>query len=383
MSLLPHDNTFQTDFDHTSSTTSILELVLPPSVNIVAVRETVLAEAPFITKSNKSFWKKWLNSPSLSSILAAVVIGVSDAISENSTFNAAALTNIRRKHNKPMLNQISLNIAKLLLDSRSKHGNSQDTLFRKLPEIICFMAINSLQSCLPKHIRLLNTNRFRLILLDFICEIVTGIQISDVKKDTEWIFADATDNPVVIVGERKFTNTNVKKITNTTTIADNNGHDLENGDDESTDEKSEDDNKNKLNNLSSAVSRITLEHSPAMSNYFQMKKEENKPHLCQNAITLRMTHSHLRPLNTMRPELFVVQGKFREKKINNDDLKATIKRTKSFQKEINQNFEIKKKELSSDIFKIRKSLTVQMSLLNNETVSNKDLLLAVKTQKSI
>ena len=40
---LQEGETFQTDFDHTNNVSSSI-LVIPPSVNLVAVRESVMAE---------------------------------------------------------------------------------------------------------------------------------------------------------------------------------------------------------------------------------------------------------------------------------------------------------------------------------------------------
>jgi len=49
-------------------------------VNFVALRETVLAEATFINPNNKSFWKKWIDSPQFNAILAALVIQAMDCL---------------------------------------------------------------------------------------------------------------------------------------------------------------------------------------------------------------------------------------------------------------------------------------------------------------
>jgi hypothetical protein len=61
------------------SRSSEVNVRLPGSINFVALRETVLAEAPFIKRSNKAFWKKWIDSPQFYNILASVQHFIADS----------------------------------------------------------------------------------------------------------------------------------------------------------------------------------------------------------------------------------------------------------------------------------------------------------------
>jgi hypothetical protein len=55
------DDTFQTGIDSVVASDEDA-LRLPDVVNFVALRETCLSEAPFVSRSNRKFWKKWMDS---------------------------------------------------------------------------------------------------------------------------------------------------------------------------------------------------------------------------------------------------------------------------------------------------------------------------------
>eukprot|EP01035_Chromulina_nebulosa_P022787 gene22787-29503_t len=126
------DETFKTDFERNSALSSYFydvtnpELKLPPSVNFIALRETVLAEASFIFPRNKLFWKKWIDSPQFLAILSALVIRVMDCMTENGHLN---FTKLMQRKGSPVIEKLSLNIAEMIVKSKPKHGNSQDMLF--------------------------------------------------------------------------------------------------------------------------------------------------------------------------------------------------------------------------------------------------------------
>ena len=59
------------------------ELRLPPEVNFVALRETLLSEAPFVKRANRNFWKKWIDSKQYYNVLSSTLMIVADAVADN------------------------------------------------------------------------------------------------------------------------------------------------------------------------------------------------------------------------------------------------------------------------------------------------------------
>lgn len=69
-------------------------LKLPNVVNYVALRETFLSEAPFVKRSNRPFWKKWIDSKQYMNVLAASLRLISDCITDNGVIYAEKLFKI-------------------------------------------------------------------------------------------------------------------------------------------------------------------------------------------------------------------------------------------------------------------------------------------------
>lgn len=167
-------------------------LRFPSSVNIVTLRETLISSAPFITRSNRSFWRKWLDTKQFIQVAAGSYQVVASSFQENGTVNGDILFNVC---NNPLVDIMASNFAELFFMNRLY---DRDILFKRLPEILSYMIINALNMSIHKFHRVYNSTRFRELLLDWSSELVGGIKFSHIQKNREWLFNDAADTSIVI-----------------------------------------------------------------------------------------------------------------------------------------------------------------------------------------
>lgn len=173
------------------------DLRLPPEVNFVALRETFLSEAPFIKRSNRNFWKKWIDSKQYYNVLAASFMIVADSIADNGNILMRKLYELREDNQ--FLVRLAKNISEMMIMDRSNGTRSHDSFFARLPELLCYMITNSLLSMAPKSSRVFFSVKFREVLLDWLSELIYGIRITNSKYDREWLFKDANDVPILVV----------------------------------------------------------------------------------------------------------------------------------------------------------------------------------------
>lgn len=173
------------------------DLKLPPEVNFVALRETFLSDAPFIKRSNRGFWKKWIDSKQYFNVLASTLMLASEAISDTGNVLTRKLYEIR--DDNIYLEKMARNISEMLVMDRTRPSRSHDNFFNKLPELLCYMIVNALLSMAPKISRLFYSVKFREILIDWLSELVGGVRLTNSKYDRDWLFADANDVPIIVV----------------------------------------------------------------------------------------------------------------------------------------------------------------------------------------
>jgi hypothetical protein len=351
------DNTFKTglvpgEYDNYQENLDGSDLKLPTSVNFVALRETVLAEAPFVKRHNKAFWKKWIDSKQFINVLAASQLFISDCLGDTGILDLKKIRDISEvNHN---ISAMSINIAELILLSKPKYGNSQDTLFLRLPEIICFMTVSCLQSSIPKFSRIFNAVKFREVLLDWLVEMFGGMCITDTRKDKEWIFNEAVETTILVIDSA------TKDI-----ATDHN-------------EKDDDSPSKRYAHLSSAVSKYSMEHSPIMDVYLNMGRSRSSPHVCLTPMKTYLSSQPLKPINTMRPESLIMQGAYRERKVLPEQYKRNIKNTLLVQKELTAAHQLQKKLLMRDMKKLKEIHRIKLKVLSNNEASPGELLTMAK-----
>ena len=219
------------------------------------------------------------------------------------------------------------------------------------------MTVNSLQSSIPRLNRTFNSVRFREILLDWMVELFGGVKVNEFSKNKTWLFSDAIETTILVVEELAENQLTAKPPVPK----------------ENTLEAMRDPSAN----LSYALSKISLEHSPIMNVYFNLGRGDSPhSHICPAPFKAYLSHSPLRPFTTMRPECIISEGKFREKKILHDQVVTTLRATSGLQKELHSQFVTNKRSLMSDVKKIRESTAIQLNLLEKTKTTQKDILSA-------
>jgi hypothetical protein len=74
-------NTFKTEVSIKTKETNFIT-PSPAPLNVIALRETFLAEAPFINLSNRLFWRKWIDSKEYVEILTSSYKFVQSCVTE-------------------------------------------------------------------------------------------------------------------------------------------------------------------------------------------------------------------------------------------------------------------------------------------------------------
>lgn len=173
---------------------SYTSLRLPTSVNVIALREAFLSEAPFVTNSNRIFWRRMVDHPNFQNMLAISYHIISDCISENSVIDLSKLYHI---HDIKLLPILASNLAEMYYSIKLRE---REKFFVKLNEILTYMVVNALRTSFPKHHRICQSIKFREILLDWYNELLYGIRTTDCHVNREWFFQDIYDIPILTTG---------------------------------------------------------------------------------------------------------------------------------------------------------------------------------------
>ncbi|RYH05093.1 hypothetical protein EON65_45675 [archaeon] len=173
---------------------------LPPVVNFVALRETFLSEAPFVKRTNRSFWKKWIDSKQYTQSFAVLLRFITNCINDNGAINVGRLYDVE---DNILIDKLSSNVAEMLTLERDylRPSAAHDILFSRLPEVLAYMIINSLLSTLPKLARVYYSGQFRELLLDWLSELIGGVRLTHPRTDRDWLFHDANDIGIVLVNQ--------------------------------------------------------------------------------------------------------------------------------------------------------------------------------------
>ena len=175
-------------------------LQLPNGYDVVATRETLLGEAPFVSRGNRAFWRRMMDNSQFVDILTCSYHHILACISDSGVVYEDRLVDI---HDSALIESISNNFADIYFGI-SRH--ERDLFIPKLPELLCFMAINALQAAQPKHQRLYMSVKFREILMDWGTELFGGVRQSQTKVGKEWIFLDCNEQKVMTTSKpSKFT----------------------------------------------------------------------------------------------------------------------------------------------------------------------------------
>lgn len=169
---------------------------LPTAVNFVAVRESLLSEAPFVTSKNKNFWRRCVNSRYFQNILSAAFHFISDIIIDSNCIDMKKLNSINKQ--SYLASYMSNNLAEMFFSMKI---HDRDYFLSRIPEVLGFMLVNALLTSSPKYHRLFNSLRFREILLDWCSEVMVGLRFSNLHAGREWYFVDTTETQITLLNE--------------------------------------------------------------------------------------------------------------------------------------------------------------------------------------
>ena len=99
--------------DSLSSVSSIYSkniFKMPPTINLVGLRESFLSDAPFVNKYNTSFWRRMLDSRNFQNVLASTFHIVSQCISDHGILDVDKLCKIEQS---PAMALTSSNLAEM------------------------------------------------------------------------------------------------------------------------------------------------------------------------------------------------------------------------------------------------------------------------------
>lgn len=397
-------DTFYTSID--SYTTHDIEeaeqLKLPEVVNFVAIRESCLSEAPFVSKTNRKIWKRCIDSSAYVTIFASTLKILMECISESGSVNQAILydtTGYRLLYEK-----MSVCMSEMLVTEKKSSPRQLDNLVRRLPELLCYMIVNSLHSCLPRQGRVFNIGKFRELLLDWLTELICGLRLTNPRADRYWLFSDTNDTPIVILGQppstaaaagtsslpRNTSNSSLPMINSNATATNSIGYSATVINEATNRQITTATTKSfpklppatavvaAVRNLdashySGAKACLSLENSPLIRAYMNLGRnpELNSFYQCQHPAKVIITTHPNRTLTLMQPECILSTGNFRERAIVKDQFTATIKSSTRLRKDLLKDFDTQKKTMKRELQRANMAYNVQMvSEWVNEVLSS-------------
>ena len=331
---------FEDDDDLASQAKSSLnsQLCLPNGYDVVAVRETLLSEAPFVKRGSRAFWRRMMDTPEFVGTVLNMYHHVLGVISDSGVIHMEKLEELQ---DSPLIETISNHFANMYF-GMTQH--ERDIFLPKLPELLLFMVINALQAALPKHQRMYMSCRFREIILDWSGELFCGIRPSDSRVGRAWMFDDCNDSAVMTASH---SNQFLAALDGTVT------------------------RKTKVSHhpLSAARSYFNFDHSPLIGMYI----ERNNPGALQIKNKLRVTLSHFpsRPLVTLQTGLRKTV-RLRERHTDEKRIKQTIRRGNNSRKEMMENYDAARNSYKRDTHRIQEALKYKLAELSGKKLSQKE-----------
>jgi len=269
---------------------------------------------------------------------------VSGCINENGGVNADKFKII---DNSQLIQLMAISQSEMLYNFKPIE---RDMFFTKLPELLTYMIINTLQTTAPKHNRVYNSFKFRDIVLDWTSELVSGIRPCNAKLHREWLYEGASDSNILV------TDSHIQK------------------------------SKNHLNNNvllgpivtpSSHRTCFLLQNSPLVTTYLKLyepnqQKFDDKSKSNVNKLTITLSHLPNRPVVTLNDKGVIGHGRDRLTKV--DRIFEMKQRSQAIQhrKSLMEEFQKSKTDYSEDIFKMKNALKSAIKAIDGKTISKKE-----------
>lgn len=328
---------------------------LPQTCNFIALRETLLSEAPFISRSSRLFWRKMLDEPQFKTLMAASYHVVSQCVADNGCVNVDRLSDMNASEYTSIMGK---SLSEMIFNIRRQ---DRDILFHRLPELLVFMCVNALHTVTPKHHRVYNSFKFRDLILDWTTELISGIRPTNTRTGREWLYQDCSENTIILTKDTIRTNIEEskakKKLKALTTNALQGGTYL--------DERS-------------SRTNFLLEYSPLVNKYLDIHSVVNGPRQKSlNALKMTLSHAPYRPLLTLNENGQTAPSTLKSKKSDFEVERKEMKKSMSRSKKVMKDFENGKLEYKDDLNKMRDALKTHLAVLSNKKVSKKQLLAAM------
>lgn len=367
----------------TSTTPYQPPIRLPTSVNIIALREAFLSEAPFVTNQNRIYWRRMIDHYNYQNLLAVAFHILLDCISENSIINLYQLYSLQSSSgtgtgnpgtskNTKYVQYLSINLAELYFNIKLKE---RDIFFNKLSELLTYMIVNALRTSYPKHHRICQSIKFREILLDWLNELLSGIRNTNCRINCEWLFQDIYDVPILTTTTSS--STQITSASSSTSLSLHNG----NGNTSSSSSLTGGagvaggTSGKKLN--SSYSPSPASSSSPAMANGIVRSKYtislsplinlytgQSLAKKSEVSMNLSLSHSVSRPLTTLscgNDDTSTVLGRLKGRSLDYDQVKSLIQSSREKRKEILREHKKNIKDANRDIgkYKVRYKKTLK------------------------
>ena len=269
---------------------------------------------------------------------------VSGCINENGGVNADKFKII---DNSQLIQLMAVSQSEMLYNFKPIE---RDMFFTKLPELLTYMIINTLQTTAPKHNRVYNSFKFRDIVLDWTSELVSGIRPCNAKLHREWLYEGASDSNILV------TDSHIQKSKN-----------------------------HRNNNVllgpivtpSSHRTCFLLENSPLVTTYLKLyepnqQKFDDKSKSNVNKLTITLSHLPNRPVVTLNDKGVIGHGRDRLTKV--DRIFEMKQRSQAIQhrKSLMEEFQKSKTDYSEDIFKMKNALKSAIKAIDGKTISKKE-----------
>lgn len=325
------------------------------------------------------------------------------------------------------MEQVSMCIAEMLVMERKRFSRSHDMLFIKLPELLCYMLVNSLHSCNPRQSRVFNSIKFRELLLDWLSELIGGIRMTNCQSERQWLFCDTIDTPISF-NNGSFLTTLAPKITQRFTKSGRNsllrssgthpritlpsleemntpgkGHTPRsattapgapgtlavaggaataantqfNATALSTGGRTTAARGADALRKGGATCHFSMGNSPLVNIYMNLGRSTDvHPYACAHPVKLVLTTLPDRPLTTLTPDSLLKAGTFREKKMTPDIFAESLKTSTANRKAILKQLDVQRQSMKRDMRRADQMLRIQYAMLENKPVNTKGQLFA-------
>ncbi len=302
---------------------------LPASVNLIALRESFLSEAPFVSGSNMTFWRRMVDGRCFQQLLSTSYHIISDCVAENSAVDLSKLNNVEEIQ---LIPKMASNLAEMYYVIKLRE---REIFFQRLPEVLAFMVVSAIRTSIPKHHRLCQSTRFREILLDWYCEVLGGFRFSNCRTNREWFFADLSDAPIL-------TTSSSNQVTSTAM----------------------------MNQKRKVAGVACCKHQVSLSPLINMYTGDSKARQAELGVNLSLSYSNSRPLTSLPIMPDLPRARVRQQTVDYALTRKSLRQSQLTRRKILNEHADTVKQAAKDIRKYKVNLDKTLSALTETSAEN-------------